>query len=39
MLDVHFRTTDGRTLILTRYTELDANQKLIVKPLNLRLRI
>lgn len=35
MLDVHFPTTDGRTLILTRYTELDAEQKLLVKRLNL----
>jgi hypothetical protein len=23
MLDVHFPTTDGRTLILSRYTELN----------------
>jgi transposase len=35
MLDVHFPTTDGRTLILSRYTELDAEQKLLVKRLNL----
>src|SRR5246500_5189016 len=35
MLDVHFPTTDGRTLILTRYTELNADQKLLVKQLNL----
>jgi transposase len=35
MLDVHFPTTDGRTLILTRYTELTADQKLLVKQLNL----
>jgi hypothetical protein len=35
MLDVHFRTTDGRTLILSRYTELNADQKLLVKQLNL----
>jgi hypothetical protein len=25
MLDVHFPTTDGRTLILSRYTELTAD--------------
>jgi transposase len=35
MLDVHFPTTDGRTLILSRYTELTADQKLLVKQLNL----
>jgi hypothetical protein len=34
MLDVHFPTTDGRTLILSRYTELNADQKLLVKQLN-----
>jgi hypothetical protein len=35
MLDVHFPTTDGRTLVLTRYTELNADQKMLVKQLNL----
>jgi hypothetical protein len=35
MLDVHFPTTDGRTLILSRYTELNAEQKLLVKQLKL----
>jgi transposase len=35
MLDVHFPTTDGRVLILSRYTELNADQKLLVKRLNL----
>jgi hypothetical protein len=35
MLDVHFRTTDGSTLILSRYTELNADQKLLVKQLKL----
>jgi hypothetical protein len=35
MLDVHFPTTDGRTLILTRYTELNADQKILVKQLSL----
>ena len=29
MLDVHFPTTDGRTLILSRYTEPNADQKLL----------
>src|SRR5580693_1510127 len=32
MLDVHFPTTEGRTLILSRYTELNADQKLLVIP-------
>src|SRR6516165_3871830 len=35
MLDVHFPTTDGRTLILSRYTELNADQKLLMKRLKL----
>jgi hypothetical protein len=35
MLDVQFPTTDGRTLTLSRYTELSADQKLLVKLLNL----
>jgi transposase len=35
MLDVHFPTTDGRTLILSRYTELTAEQKLVVRQLKL----
>jgi hypothetical protein len=34
-IDVHFPTTDGRTLILSRYTELNADQKLLVKRLKL----
>jgi hypothetical protein len=33
MLDVHFPTTDGRTLIMSRYTELNADRKLLVKRL------
>src|SRR6516225_4976920 len=37
MLDVQFPTTDGRTLILTRYTELSADQKLLVSQLKLAL--
>jgi len=37
MLDVHFPTTDGRTLILSRYTELNCDQKLLTKQLNLTL--
>jgi hypothetical protein len=35
MLNVHFPSTDGRTLILSRYTELNADQKLLVRQLNL----
>jgi transposase len=37
MLDVHFPTTDGRKLILTRYTELSPEHKLLVQRLNLNL--
>ena len=35
MLDVHFPTIDGRTLILRRYTEPRAEQKLLLKQLKL----
>jgi hypothetical protein len=35
MLDVHFPTTDGRTLILSRYTELAADQRMLVQQLKL----
>jgi hypothetical protein len=35
MLDVHFPTTDGRILILTRYSELNPEQKLLLKQLRL----
>jgi hypothetical protein len=35
MLDVHFPTTDGRTLILSRCTELNTDQRLLVKQLKL----
>jgi len=37
MLDVHFPTTDSRTLILSRYTELNTDQKLLLGQLNLNL--
>src|SRR5713226_5338824 len=37
MLDVHFPTTDARTLILSRYTELNADQKLLAHQLKLSL--
>ena len=37
MLDVHFPTTDGRTLILSRYTEPNPDQRLLVERFNLAL--
>ena len=37
MLDVHFPTTDDRTLILSRYTELTREQKVLLQQLNLAL--
>ncbi len=37
MLDVHFPTNDGRTLILSRYTEPNLDQRLLVGRLNLTL--
>jgi len=37
MLDVHFPTTDGRTLILSRHTELNRDQKILVSQLKLTL--
>jgi transposase len=35
MLDVHFPTTDGRILVMSRYTELNAEQRLLAKQLKL----
>ncbi len=35
MLDVHFPTTDGRTLILSRHTEPDNDQKILLRQLGL----
>jgi hypothetical protein len=35
MLDVHFPTTDGRTLVLSRYTEPSADQKILLRQLGL----
>jgi hypothetical protein len=32
---IRMPTTDGRTLILSRYTELNADQKILVKQLKL----
>ena len=37
MLDVHFPTTDGRTLILRRTTEPNVDQKLLLRQLGLTL--
>ena len=37
MLDVSFPTTDGRTLLMPRYTEPDADQALLLHQLNLTL--
>ena len=35
MLDVHFPTTDGRTLILSRYTHPEPDHKILLEQLNL----
>jgi len=37
MLDVHFPTTDGRTLILSRYTHPEPDHRLLLEELNLSL--
>jgi len=37
MLDVHFPTTDGRTLILSRYTQPEADQKILLEKIKLQL--
>lgn len=37
MLDVHFPTTDGRTLILSRYTQPDVDQRILLEKLKLTL--
>jgi transposase len=37
MLDVHFPTTDGRTLVLSRYTQPEADQKILLEKLKLQL--
>ena len=37
MLDVHFPTTDGRTLIFNRYTQPDKTQKLLLAQIDLKL--
>ena len=35
MIDVHLPTTDGRELVLTRYTEPAAELKLVLEKLKL----
>jgi transposase len=37
MLDVHFPTTDGRLLVLSRYTQPQADQKILLEQLRLTL--
>ena len=37
MIDVHIPTTDGRELVLTRYTEAEPEQKLLLDKLRLEL--
>ncbi len=39
MLDVHFPTTDGRTLIFNRYTMPNKTQKLLIEQLGLQLPV
>ena len=37
MVDVHLPTTDGRTLVLSRYTEPEPDQQLLLDRLHLQL--
>jgi hypothetical protein len=37
MIDLHLPTTDGRELLLTRYTELEPELKLLLDKLKLEL--
>jgi hypothetical protein len=37
MVDVHLPTTDGRTVILSRYTEPAADQAILLRQLKMRL--
>ena len=37
MLDVHLPTTDGREVILTRYTQPEPDQRLLLEKLKLKL--
>jgi hypothetical protein len=37
MIDVHLPTSDGRTIILSRYTQLETDLRLLLKQLKLEL--
>ena len=37
MIDVHLPTTDGREVILTRYTQPEPDQRLVLDSLKLQL--
>ena len=37
MVDVHLPTTDGRTVLLSRYTEPESDQALLLRQLKMRL--
>ena len=37
LVDVHIPTTDGRELVMPRYTEPEAQQEMILDKLNLKL--
>jgi hypothetical protein len=37
LVDVHIPTTDGRELVMPRYTEPEAQQEMILETLNLKL--
>jgi hypothetical protein len=37
MIDVHLPTTDGREVILTRYTQPEADHELLLRQLKLQL--
>ncbi len=37
MVDVHLPTTDGREIVLPRYTQLDKDQQIILQQLKLKL--
>ena len=37
MVDVHLPTTDGRTVVLSRYTEPEADQALLLRQLKMSL--
>jgi len=37
MVDVHLPTTDGRTIVLSRYTEPEADQAILLQQLKISL--